>query len=378
MSIPIADPEVGNAELKGVVDVLESGQLAAGDAVEEFEDRFADYCDAEYAVATTNGTTALHAALTAVGVDEGDTVVTTPFSFVATANTIRFAGAEPAFADIDPETFNLDPHAVEQLVRDRDGDVDAIMPVHLYGLSAEMDHLREIAAEYDVPLVEDAAQAHGAEYNHETVGSMGDAACFSFYPTKNMTTGEGGMITTNDEDVADAARRFINHGRSQSGYEHVEVGHNFRMTNLCAAIGVGQMDRIPEFNEARRENAAYLTEHLDDTDVVTPTEPDGLRHVYHQYTVRVGNREELIEQLDDHGVGTGIYYPNPIHELEAYDDYTGPTDLDAAETVAEQALSLPVHPNLTQDDLETIVDVMHEVDVEPIDALARREEVTHV
>jgi dTDP-4-amino-4,6-dideoxygalactose transaminase len=378
MSIPIADPEVGNAELKGVVDVLESGQLAAGDAVEEFEDRFADYCDAEYAVATTNGTTALHAALTAVGVDEGDTVVTTPFSFVATANTIRFAGAEPAFADIDPETFNLDPHAVEELVRDRDGDVDAIMPVHLYGLSAEMDHLREIAAEYDVPLVEDAAQAHGAEYNHETVGSMGDAACFSFYPTKNMTTGEGGMITTNDEDVADAARRFINHGRSQSGYEHVEVGHNFRMTNLCAAIGVGQMDRIPEFNEARRENAAYLTEHLDDTDVVTPTEPDGLRHVYHQYTVRVGNREELIEQLDDHGVGTGIYYPNPIHELEAYDDYTGPTDLDAAETVAEQALSLPVHPNLTQDDLETIVDVMHEVDVEPIDALARREEVTHV
>jgi perosamine synthetase len=378
MSIPIADPEVGNAELKGVVDVLESGQLAAGDAVEEFEDRFADYCGAEYAVATTNGTTALHAALTAAGVDEGDTVVTTPFSFVATANTIRFAGAEPAFADVDPETFNLDPHAVEKLVRDRDGDVDAIMPVHLYGLSAEMDHLREIAAEYDVPIVEDAAQAHGAGYHDETAGSMGDAACFSFYPTKNMTTGEGGMITTNDEDVADAARRFINHGRSQSGYEHVEVGHNFRMTNLCAAIGVGQMDRIPEFNEARRENAAYLTEHLADTDAVTPTEPEGLRHVYHQYTIRVGNREELIEQLDDHGVGTGIYYPNPIHELEAYDDYEGPTDLDAAETVAEQALSLPVHPNLTQEDLETIVDVMHEVDVEPIDALARREEVTHV
>lgn len=377
MSIPIADPEVGNAELKGVIDVLESGQLAAGDAVTEFEDRFADYCGTEYAVATTNGTTALHTALTAVGVGAGDTVVTTPFSFVATANTIRFAGAEPVFADIDPETFNLDPDAVEAIIRERDGDVDAIMPVHLYGLPAEMDRLREIAAEYDVPLVEDAAQAHGAEYHGETAGSMGDAACFSFYPTKNMMAGEGGMITTNDEDVADAARRFINHGRSKAGYEHVDVGHNFRMTNLCAAIGVAQMDRIRGFNEARRENAAYLTEHLADTPAVTPTEPEGLRHVYHQYTIRVGNRDELIEQLDDHGVGAGIYYPNPIHKLEAYDDYTGPTDLDVAETVAQQALSLPVHPNLTQEDLDTIVDVMHEVDVEPVDELAR-EEVTHV
>ncbi|EJN57212.1 DegT/DnrJ/EryC1/StrS family aminotransferase [Halogranum rubrum] len=373
MSIPIADPEVGDAELKGVVDVLESGQLAAGEAVSEFEARFADYCGAEHAVATTNGTTALHTALTAVGVEQGDTVVTTPFSFVATANTIRFAGAEPVFADVDPETFNLDPHAVEQVVRDRDGDVDGIMPVHLYGLSAEMDHLREIAEEYDVPLVEDAAQAHGAGYHDETAGSMGDAACFSFYPTKNMTTGEGGMITTNDEEVANAARRFVNHGRSQSGYEHVEVGHNFRMTNLCAAIGVAQMDRIRGFNEARRENAAFLTEGLADTDAVTPTEPEGLRHVYHQYTIRVGNREELIEQLDDHGVGSGIYYPNPIHELEAYEDYTGPTDLDVAETVAQQALSLPVHPNLTQADLETIVDVMHEVDVEPVDPVATTE-----
>ena len=378
MSIPIADPEVGDAELKGVVDVLESGQLAAGDAVDEFEERFADYCGADHAVATTNGTTALHTALVAAGVEPGDTVVTTPYSFVATANTIRFAGAEPAFADIDPETFNLDPHAVEELVRERDGDVDAIMPVHLYGLPAEMDHLNEIAEEYDVPLVEDAAQAHGSEYNGDTAGSLGDAACFSFYPTKNMTTGEGGMITTDDDEIAAAARQFVNHGRSQSGYEHVDVGHNFRMTNLCAAIGVAQMDRVRGFNEARREHAAYLTEGLADTHAKTPTEPEGLRHVYHQYTIRVGNRDALREQLDEHGVGTGIYYPNPIHELEAYDDYTGPADLDVAERVATESLSLPVHPNLTHDDLETIVDVMHEVDIEPVDEVARKEEVTHV
>lgn len=376
MSISIADPEIGDAELKGVVDVLESGQLAAGDVVTEFEERFAEYCDAEYAVATSNGTTALHTVMNAAGLGQGDTVVTTPFSFVATANSVRLTGATPLFADIEPETFNLDPHAVGEVIRARDGDVDAIMPVHLYGLPAEMDRLREVAAEYDVPLIEDAAQAHGASYDNRSVGSLGDAACFSFYPTKNMTTGEGGMITTDDKELADAARRFINHGRSTSGYEHVEVGHNFRMTDLAAAIGLAQMDRLSEFVEARRQNAAFLNEALADTRAVTPSEPDGFRHAYHQYTIRAGNRDELRDQLDERGVGSGIYYPTPINKLEAYDWYSGP-DVPVAEAVAGEALSLPVHPNVTDEDLETISNVMHEVDIRPVDRLTK-EETAHV
>ncbi|WP_101298255.1 DegT/DnrJ/EryC1/StrS family aminotransferase [Halegenticoccus soli] len=365
MTIPIADPDIGDAELKGVVDVLESGMLADGDVVREFEDRFAEYCGTEYAVATSNGTTALHAALVAAGIGEGDTVVTTPFSFVATANTIHFAGATPLFADVDPATYNLDPRSVEEVARERGGDVDAILPVHLYGLPAEMDRLREIADEYDATLVEDAAQAHGAEYRGRRAGSLGDAACFSFYPTKNMTTGEGGIITTDDEEIARAAASFVNHGRGpDGGYAHVDHGHNFRMTNLAAAIGLGQLDRLDEFVEARRANAAALTDRLDETPAIAPVEPDDRRHAYHQYTVRCGNRDAVRDALGERGVGSAVYYPTPIHRLEAFEWYEGPA-APVGDAVAEQVLSLPVHPKLSKGDLETIGDAVSEIEIEP-------------
>ena len=348
--IPIAAPDVGEAEREAVEAVLESGQLADGPAVREFESAFAELCDVDHAVATTNGTTALHATFEALGVGEGDAVITTPFSFVASANAIRLAGAEPVFADVDPETLTIDPAAVAEVLAERD-DVVAVLPVHLYGMPAEMDRLRALADAHDVALVEDAAQAHGARYEGEPVGSIGDAGCFSFYPTKNVTSAEGGIVTTDDPELAERLRRFIDHGRV-SGYEHAEVGHNFRMTSVCAAIGRVQLDRLPSFNIARRGNAAYLTDRLQDAAVETPPERPGVRSAYHQYTIRTDERDALADHLEERGVGSAVYYPIPIHEQPAYADYD--VDLPVAERAADRVLSLPVHPGLDVDDLRDI------------------------
>ncbi|WP_232702072.1 DegT/DnrJ/EryC1/StrS family aminotransferase [Halobacterium wangiae] len=359
--IPIAAPDVGAAERERVVEVLEDGQLADGPVVREFEAEFADFCGAERAVATTNGTTALHATLEALGVGPGDTVVTTPFSFIASANAVRLAGAEPVFADVEPETLTLDPDAVKDAVCRRD-DVAAILAVHLYGMPAEMRELRDIADDHGLALVEDAAQAHGAEYRGEPVGTLGDAACFSFYPTKNMTSGEGGMVTTNHAALADRVRRFCDHGRT-SGYDHADVGHNFRMTSLCGAIGRAQLRKLSEYNVARRGNAAYLSDRLADTSVETPTEPRDRRSVYHQYTVRSDDRDGLKAHLADAGVQTGVYYPTPIHQQEAYADVRA--DLPVAERAAERVLSLPVHPALSVEDLDDIAAAVESFDAQP-------------
>jgi dTDP-4-amino-4,6-dideoxygalactose transaminase len=347
--IPIADPDVGGDGKERVLDVLDSGMLADGPEVRKFESEFADFCGADHGVATSNGTTALHAAIEALGLGEGDRVLTTPFSFVASANAIWFAGAEPVFADIDPETYNLDPDAVEAVLREQE--IDAIVAVHLYGLPAAMERLTDLAEEYDIALVEDAAQAHGAAVNGRRVGSFGDAACFSFYPTKNMTTGEGGMITTYREDVADRAAQFINHGRNDK-YEHERLGHNFRMTSIAAAVGRSQLERLPAFTERRRANARRLTEGLAETSITTPTEPSNRRHVYHQYTVRVDDREVFQEHMEEAGVGTGVYYPTPIHEQPAYGDHDG--SYPVAERAADEVVSLPIHPNVSESDVEKV------------------------
>ena len=353
--ISIANPEIGADERERVLDVLDSGMLADGPVVREFEDEFAAYCGTDHAVATSNGTTALHAAMEALGLGAGDTVLTTPFSFISSANTIRLAGAEPVFADIDAETYNLDPDAVEETIADHDGDIDAIVAVHLYGLPADMDRLVAIADEYDAYLIEDAAQAHGATVDGTRVGSIGDVGCFSFYPTKNMTTGEGGMVVTDDEDIADGAARFVNHGRT-GGYEHAELGHNFRMTSIAGALGRAQLEKLPSFIEARRDNAAQLTEGLADSWVETPTEPDGRTHVYHQYTIRCENRDGLQAQLDDHDIGYGVYYPTCIHDQPAYSDVSATAPV--AERAAEEVLSLPVHPGVDAGDIERIIEAI--------------------
>jgi dTDP-4-amino-4,6-dideoxygalactose transaminase len=353
--IPIANPEIGADEHEQVSEVLDSGILADGPVVREFEEEFAAYCGVEHAVATSNGTTALHAAMEGLGLGEGNRVVTTPFSFVASANAVRIAGAEPVFADIDPDTYNIDPEAVEETIQEYDGDVDAILAVHLYGLPADTDKLSKLAEKYDAYLLEDAAQAHGGTVNGERVGSIGDVGCFSFYPTKNMTTGEGGMIVTDDETVAERARQFTNHGRTDK-YGHAEVGHNFRMTSIGGALGQAQLAKLPDFIEARRENAAKLTDGLADSWVATPTEPDGRRHVYHQYTIRCEDREGLKTHLDNHNIGYGVYYPRCIHDQPAYSDVS--TSAPDAERAAEEVLSLPVHPKVDDEDIQRIIEVI--------------------
>ena len=359
--IPIADPQLGEREKERVGEVIDSGRLTDGPEVRAFEAELAAFCGASHGVATANGTTALHTALEALGIGPGDRVVTPSFSFVASANAVRFAGAEPVFADVDPETYNLDPAAVETVLEERN--CDAILAVHLFGLPADMPALQRIADAHDLLLIEDAAQAHGAAIDGERVGTFGDAACFSFYPTKNLTTGEGGMVLTDDERVAARAARFVNHGRPAArfgddaggSYDHATVGHNFRMSSVLAAIGRVQLDhRLEESNERRRANAARLTEGLAGIErIETPIEPDDRRHVYHQYTIRTDDRDALQARLDDEGVGTGIYYPTPIHEQPAYDGVA--PDVPVTDRATDEVLSLPVHPNLSASDLETIM-----------------------
>ncbi|MUW14924.1 aminotransferase class I/II-fold pyridoxal phosphate-dependent enzyme [Halorubrum sp. CBA1125] len=353
--IAIADPDVGEREFEWVRDVLASGRLADGPAVREFERRFADYCRADHGVAVANGTAALQTALEAVGVGEGDAVVTTPFSFVASANAVRLCGARPVFADVDATTYTLDPEAVEDALAATD-DVAAILPVHLYGLPAAMGRLAEIAEEHGVALIEDAAQAHGAAYEGTPVGTFGDAGCFSFYPTKNMTTGEGGMVVTDDREVADRAARFVNHGRADAaahGYDHVSVGHNLRMTSLAAGIGVEQLRKLPAYNERRRRNATRLSAALEGvTELVLPTEPPDRRHVYHQYTVRCPDRAAFRDHLDERGVDTAVYYPTLIPDQPAYDGYEA--SVPTASRVADEVVSLPIHPGLDDGDVDRV------------------------
>ena len=349
--IHIASPVIGDEEKQAVLEVLDSGMLAQGSKVAALEEAFADYCGVEHAVATSSGTTALHVALLAHGIGEGDEVITSPFTFISSANSILFTGARPVFVDIDPVTFNLDPDLVEAAITPR---TKAIMPVHLFGLPADMDPLMAIAQEHGLAVIEDACQAHGAEYGGRRVGGFG-TGCFSFYPTKNMTTAEGGMVTTDDEEIDEACRVIRQHGMRRR-YYHDELGYNFRMTDVHAAIGLAQLEKLEGFNQARMANAAYFSRHL--AGVTTPAAPDGRRHVFHQYTVRVsdGRRDDLREHLAANGVGTGVYYPVPIHRQAYYAGELGyDLSLPAAERAADEVLSLPVHPALSRENLETIV-----------------------
>ncbi|MFB6079799.1 MAG: DegT/DnrJ/EryC1/StrS family aminotransferase [Haloferacaceae archaeon] len=354
--IPIAAPRIGEAERAAVERVLDSGRLADGPEVRAFEDEFAAVAGTDRAVATANGTAALVTALRALGIGAGDRVLTSPFTFVATANAVRLCGATPVFVDVDPATFDLSPDALAEAVAADPDAYDAVIAVHLYGLPADVGAIGRICDRHDLALIEDAAQAHGARYGGDPVGSFGDVAAFSFYSTKNMTTGEGGMVVTDRDDVADAAARFVNHGRDGSGDRHVEVGHNLRMTSVAAAIGRVQLDRLPEFTAARREHAARLTDRLADAPVWTPWVPDDREHVFHQYTVRHEARDRLADALADAGVDTGVYYPTPVNRQPAYPDAGG--DTPVADRVAASVLSLPVHPGLTDADVDAVADAV--------------------
>ena len=359
IKVPIAKPIIGEEEIENVVEVLKSGMIAQGPKVMEFEEKFANWIGAKYGIATNSGTSALHVALLACGIGEGDEVITTPFTFIASGNAIVYTGATPVFADIDLDTYTIDPDSIEDLITDK---TKAILPVQLYGQAADMDKIREIAEKHDLKIIEDAAQAHGAEYNGEKVGTLGDMACFSFYPTKNMTTSEGGMITTDDEELAKKAQMFRAHGASER-YHHDEIGYNFRMTDIAAAIGLAQLNVIDEFNNKRINNANYLNEQLKDVEgIVTPKSPDNYKHVYHQYTILVekGNRDDWVEFLTNKGIGTGIHYPIPLYNQPIYKKLGIEGVCPLAEKAADNVISLPVHPSLTKEDLDLVVDAVKE------------------
>jgi len=348
--INVASPQIGDEEIEAVNAVMRSGMLAQGKKVAELEEKFAEYCGAKHGIAVGNGTQALHIALLSMGIGKGDEVITTPFSFVASATSILFTGAKPVFADIDPKTFNISPDSIAEKITPR---TRAVMPVHIFGLPAEMDKINKLAIKHGLKVLEDSCQAHGAAINGKTVGSMGDCAGFSFYPTKNMTTGEGGMITTNDAEIADLAKKFRNHGMADR-YVYEFLGYNFRMTDMAAAIGIVQLSKLEAMTKARIENAAYLTEGLSAKGIETPYVPDNYRHVFHQYTIRVQDRDRVAQSLRNKGVGSGVYYPKSLHKFDLLSDY-GSKGLENSEKAAEEVLSLPVHPGLSREDLDTII-----------------------
>jgi len=360
--IPIAQPLISDEDKRRVLDVLDSGHFVAGPHVAEFERAFAAYVGVPHAVAASSGTTALMAALRAAGVGPGDRVITTTFSYGATASTILSCGAEPVFADIDPRTYNLDPDSAADVLARTPG-VRAILLVHLYGLPCAMDRFEALAASHRLMVIEDAAQAHGAAFRGRRAGAFGRAAAFSFYPSKNMTTGEGGIVTTADAGVADRARLFVRGGERQQ-YVYEAEGYNYRMTEMAAALGIGQLSRLDGWNERRRRNAARLSAGLGDLDWLTcPVEPAGCTHVYHQYTVRVARgRDRLRRHLEAEAIGTRVYYPAPIHTSPFYRARFGESRCPEAGRAAEQVLSLPVHPALSDADLDRIVDAVRGFD----------------
>jgi dTDP-4-amino-4,6-dideoxygalactose transaminase len=354
--INMAKPQIGEDEKKAVMEVMDSGIIAQGPRVKAFEDAFAVMCNTKHAIATTSGTTALHVALLAHGIGKDDEVITSAFTFIASANSILYVDARPVFVDIDPRTFNLDVSQIEKAITKK---TKAILPVHLFGLSCDMDAIMKIAEKHGLAVIEDACQSHGAEYKGKKVGSFGTGT-FSLYPTKNMTSAEGGMITTNDPALDEKCRVLRQHGMRKR-YYHDELGFNFRMTDIHAAIGLAQLKKLEKFNAQRQSNAKFLSANL--KGVVTPFIPEGQSHVFHQYTIRVenGKRDALRTYLNEHGVGSEVYYPVPIHKQSFYVSELGYADsLPETERAALEVLSLPVHPALSQADLETIVATANE------------------
>lgn len=350
--IPPAKPIIGDEERAAVDRVMRSGMVAQGPEVAAFEAEFAEhFVQGRPTVATNSGTSGLHLGLLAAGVGPGDEVIVPSFTFAATGNSVALAGGTPVFADIEPETFTLDPAAVEAAITPR---TKGIMPVHLYGHPARMRELTAIAQKHGVELYEDAAQAHGAALDGAPVGTFGRFAMFSLYPTKNMTSGEGGMTSCADADLARIVKLYRNQGMEKQ-YENEVVGFNNRMTDIHAAIGRVQLTKVDAWTATRQANAAFLDANLQG--VVVPPVADGAVHVYHQYTIRVEeDRDGFVAALrDEHQVGSGVYYPIPNHRLPSLTHFAPGLDLPETERAAREVVSLPVHPSLSQGDLERIV-----------------------
>jgi perosamine synthetase len=353
--IPMAKPLMEKEEKEAVLRVMDSGMLAHGPEVEAFEKEFADYCGVKFAASCSSGTSAIHLAIAALGVGPGDEVITTAFSFIASATPILFMGAKPVFVDIDERTFNIDPEKIRNAITER---TKAIIPVHLYGQCTDMDRILEVAG--DIPVLEDCAQAHGSIYKGRKAGSMGRCGMFSFYPTKNMTTGEGGMVVSDDERLIDKVRMLRNHGQV-ARYDHHSVGFNLRMTSIAAAIGREQLKKLDLKNSLRRRNASLLTEGLKDIiKIVPPFVEEHNYPVFHQYTIKVlSERDKLMKGLNERGIGNKVFYPTTISSSPALKEYGG--EFPIAEKCSKQVLSLPVHPLVSEEDAMEIVNAIIEI-----------------
>jgi perosamine synthetase len=356
--IHVSRPEIGPAEEEAVLEVLRSGMLAMGARTERFERAWAEYCGVRHAVFMANGTVAMEAILRCLEIGPGDEVIVPSFSFNATVSVVLQVGARPVFVDVSEADFALNPALVEAAVTSR---ARAIVPVHLYGLMADMNALVAIADRYGLTIVEDAAQAHGAAYHGRRAGSFGPAM-FSFYATKNLATGEGGLATTDDDTLAERLRLYRNHGMRER-YHHETLGTNAKPTDLAAALGLAQLGRLDERLALRSRNAAYLSAAL--CEYLTPRVPEGRQHAWHQYTMRFpGERQAVAAGLAERGVGSLVYYPVPIHRQRYLQRYLpGAADLPLPVTnrLSEEVLSIPVRPGLTEADLETIVRSVREV-----------------
>ncbi len=358
--IPIAKPIIGSEEIDAVGEVLKSGMLVQGESVRKFEEAFSSYIGAERAVAVSNGTIALDLALKALGLGPGDEVISPAFTFIATANAILYQGSKPVFADVDEKTFNIDP---EDLLEKITSKTRAVIGVHLYGQPFDLKTVSQICEDHHIALIEDCAQAHGAEFEGKKVGSFG-IGCFSFYPTKNMTTGEGGMITTSDEGMAARLRLLRNHGDTGK-YNHISLGYNYRMTNIQGAVGQIQLRKLDEFNSRRIRNAGFLTSHLKRTGISAPYKENNVKHVYNQYVVRVeddlpASREIFMEYLQSKGIGSAVHYPKPVYQQPLYRELGyGKERCPMSEEVSRRVLSLPVHPSLKEEDLKYIAETIN-------------------
>ena len=359
--IPLADLGAQYRQLKPEIDaaiqrVLTDARFVQGPAVETFEQAFAEYCRVPYAVAVNSGTSALHVALLAVGVKPGDEVITVPFTFAATVAAIEYTGARPVLVDIDPEFYTMAPDALERVITPR---TRAIVPVHLFGQPADMDAITRIARQHRIPIIEDAAQAHGAEYRGRRAGSMGDIGCFSFYPAKNLGAfGEGGAAVTSNPEYAETLRLLRSWGEKRR-YEHLIRGFNYRMDGLQGAVLGVKLKYLEGWTDARIRLAHRYTEQLAGTQAVPPRERDGVRHVYQAYSVRVRQRDAWRAYLADRQIQTAIHYPVPIHLQPAYSDLGyGSGSFPVAESVAREILSLPIYPELNQAQVDEVADVI--------------------
>ncbi|MDP3562930.1 MAG: DegT/DnrJ/EryC1/StrS family aminotransferase [Methanoregula sp.] len=362
VDIPIARPAIGQEEISAVTAVLESGMLASGDKVAELETKFADFCGTTHAVAINNGTAALHAALLAADIGHGDEVIVPSFSFIATASAVLMCGAKPIFCDVNDQTYTINPEQLEERVTPR---TRAVIGVHLYGQPFDIEGVQKVCELHNLKLIEDAAQAHGALYNGSKVGSFGHFGCFSFYATKNMITGEGGMVTTDEKAYAERLRLIISHGQSVK-YVHTRLGYNYRMTDMAAALGIVQLKKLDKFNLRRRKNADFYNANLSVKGLVSPYVAPGMHHVYHQYVIRLTEefpmkRDAFMDYLKSKGIGSAVHYPIPIHRQPMFGLMNYPDPCPVSTRLSSSVLSLPVHPLLDQKELAFICDTINRV-----------------